>query len=59
MSQRNHSVKQQQAKKTPAKKSVRTYAAPQLVVLGSTRDLVQGGNSGRYYDFRRGYYPGS
>jgi hypothetical protein len=35
------------------------YATPRLVVLGQARDLVQGGNFGRYSDFRRGVYPGS
>jgi hypothetical protein len=47
------------AKVKEDKKAGRAYATPRLIVLGQARDLVQGGNSGRYYDFRRGVYPGS
>jgi hypothetical protein len=33
----------------------RTYAAPQLVVLGQARDLLQGGFPPGVYDYNRGY----
>jgi hypothetical protein len=47
--------KNQPKKAKEETKTVRSYAAPQLVVLGQARDLLQGGFPPGVYDYNRGY----